>query len=109
MSDPPSSQPKSPQKDWVFSTWKRISEFVADVFQLKRSIATLTEQNNRFEGEIKRLQRQVDELSGQVKVLVDFVQTSLHNEIETRAERAAISLIDRLIALRDEGLEGDKR
>jgi hypothetical protein len=75
----------------------------------KRSVATLTEQNRRLAEEMARLQRQIDEQGGQLKVLVEFVQTSLRNDIETRAERAAISLIDRLIALRDdEPREGER-
>jgi energy-converting hydrogenase A subunit M len=101
--------PTIQRKDWVFATWKAISEFVADVLHLKRSVATLTEQHKKLDAEITRLQRQVDEQGGQLKVLVDFVQTSLRNEIETRAERAAVSLIDRLIALRDEGPQEDER
>jgi regulator of replication initiation timing len=109
MNEPPPPQAKTQQKEWVFATWKKISEFVADVVHLKRSVATLTEQNKRLDEEIARLQRQVDEQGGQIKVLVEFVQTSLRNEIETRAERAALSLIDRLIALRDEGPQEDER
>jgi hypothetical protein len=105
MNEPTSQSPpaKSGRQDWVFATWKKISEFVADVVHLKRSVATLTEQNKRMDDEIARLQRQVDEQGGQLKVLIEFVQTSLRNEIETRAERAAISIIERLIVLREEG------
>jgi hypothetical protein len=62
MNEPPPQPPppKSARQDWVFATWKKISEFVADVVHLKRSVATLAEQNKRMEDEISRLQRQGD-------------------------------------------------
>jgi predicted RNase H-like nuclease (RuvC/YqgF family) len=109
MNQPPTPQPKDQHENSLFATWKKIAEFVADVMHLKRSVATLTEQHKKLDAEIARLQRQVDEQGGQLKVLIEFVHTSLRNDIETRAERAAVSLIERLIALRDEGPQEDER
>ena len=75
---------------------------------LRRSVNTLNEQNKRLEEQIAQLQRQVDEQGGEIKILIEFVQTSLRNEIETRAERAAIDMIDRLITRRHGGSQREK-
>ena len=48
------------------------------------------------------LQRQLDDQSGQLKVLVSFVQTSLRDQIEGRAERAVINVLNRLTAASDD-------
>jgi hypothetical protein len=44
--------------------------------------------------EVQRLQRQVDEQAGELKVLVTFVHSSLRDQIEGRAERAAIRVFE---------------
>jgi hypothetical protein len=41
----------------VLFAWKKISEFVADVVHLQRSVATLTEENKKLVEEVTRLQR----------------------------------------------------
>ncbi|HKH81113.1 MAG TPA: hypothetical protein VKA03_05820 [Methylovirgula sp.] len=47
------------------------------------------------------MQRQVDEQAGELKILVGFVQTSLRDQIDTRAERAVVNVLERLMT-RDE-------
>jgi hypothetical protein len=46
---------------------------------------------------VQRLQRQVDEQAGEL--LVTFVNSSLRDQIEGRAERAAIRVFERLVSM----------
>jgi len=69
---------------------------------LERSVETLREDNQKLQEQVSRLQRQVDDQAGQLKVLVSFVHTSLRDQVDTRAERAAIGVFERLIAFKSE-------
>jgi ribosome-binding factor A len=51
---------------------------------------------------VQRLQRQVDEQAGELKVLVTFVNSSLRDQIEGRAERAAIRVFERLVSMQSD-------
>jgi hypothetical protein len=57
------------------------------------------ERTKSLEAEVQRLQRQVDEQAGELKVLVTFVHSSLRDQIEGRAERAAIRVFERLVSM----------
>jgi polyhydroxyalkanoate synthesis regulator protein len=81
----------------AFSFLKKIGEFVANVMQLERSVETLKEDNGKLQEQVSRLQRQSDDQAGQLKVPIAFVHTSLRDHVETRAERAAIGVFERLI------------
>jgi hypothetical protein len=70
--------------------------------RLERSVETLREDNQKLQEQVSRLQRQVDDQAGQLKVLVSFVHTSLRDQVDTRAERAAIGVFERLIAFKSE-------
>jgi hypothetical protein len=51
---------------------------------------------------VQRLQRQVDEKAGELKVLVTFVNSSLRDQIGRRAERAAIRVLERLASMQSD-------
>jgi chaperonin cofactor prefoldin len=84
---------------------RKIGEFLVNVLTLERSIEALKDRKKSLEAEVQRLQRQVDEQAGELKVLVTFVNSSLRDQIEGRAERAAIRVIERLASMQ----EGDER
>lgn len=91
-----------PKTGWQLPSWRRVAEFFANVVTLEHAVESLREQNRRLENEVGRLQRQVDEQAGQLKVLVSFVETSLSERVERQAARAAASVVERLIAVRGE-------
>lgn len=62
----------------------------------------LKEENKRLREELKAVQRQVNEQEGQLKVLLTFVQTALHEQVDSRAERVAIRAVERMISFRSE-------
>jgi chaperonin cofactor prefoldin len=91
MGDPPLEQsPGQSKPEWQLPFWKKIGEFVANVMRLERSKETLKEDNRKLQEQVSRLQRQADDQAGQLKVLLSFVPTSLRDQVETRAEGAAI-------------------
>jgi hypothetical protein len=53
------------------------------------------------------LQRQLDEQTGQLKVLLDFVNKALDERVESRAEEAAIRAFERMALLA--GLETGRK
>ena len=81
---------------------QKIGEFLANVWTLERSVDTLKDRTKSLEAEVQRLQRQVDEQAGELKVLVTFVHSSLRDQIEGRAERAAIRVVERLASMQED-------
>jgi chaperonin cofactor prefoldin len=79
--DPENKAPRQPETEtdqWKLPTWRRVGDFVSNVFQLERNIASLKEDNKRLRKELKAIQRQTNEQEGQLKVLLTFVQTALN-------------------------------
>jgi septal ring factor EnvC (AmiA/AmiB activator) len=100
--EPESEAPRQPETEtdqWKFPTWRRVGDFVSNVFQLERNIASLKEDNKRLREELKAIQRQTNEQEGQLKVLLNFVQTALNEQVDSRAERAAV---ERMVSFRGE-------
>ena len=64
---------------------------------LQRSVDELQDQNEQLVNRVSALQRQVDQQAEQLKVLLKFVQTSQRDQIEGRAERAVINVLNRLM------------
>lgn len=81
---------------------RKIGEFLANVLTLERSVDALKDRTRSLEAEVQRLQRQVDEQAGELKVLVTFVHSSLRDQIEGRAERAAIRVLERLASMQSD-------
>jgi hypothetical protein len=110
MGDPPPEQsPGQSKPEWQLPSWKKIGEFVANVMRLERSMETLKEDNRKLQEQVSRLQRQADDQAGQLKVLLSFVHTSLRDQVDTRAERAAIGVFERLIAFKSDENPEDQR
>lgn len=78
---------------------RKLGEFLANVLTLERSVDALKDRTKALESEVRRLQRQVDEQAGELKVLVTFVHSSLRDQVEGRAERAAIRVFERLASM----------
>ena len=93
----------SKSKGLSLPSLRKLGEFLANVLTLERSVDALKERTKSLEAEVERLQRQVDEQAGELKVLVTFVHSSLRDQIEGRAERAAIRVLERL-----ESMQGDE-
>jgi hypothetical protein len=58
--DPENEAPRQPETEtdqWKFPSWRRVGDFVSNVFQLERNIASLKEDNKRLREEVKAIQR----------------------------------------------------
>lgn len=85
-------------EEWKFPSWGRIGEFVANTLQIERSVASLKEENKQLRKELKELQRQVDEQAGKFEILSDFVRTAVHDQVDSRAEKAAVRAVETMLA-----------
>jgi chaperonin cofactor prefoldin len=81
-------------KGLTLPSFRKLGKFLANVLTLKRLVDALKDRAKSLEPEVQRLQRQVDEQAGELKVLVTFVHSSLRDQIEGRAERAAIRVFE---------------
>ena len=100
--EPGTSQPKGPR--FPLPSWNKLGEFLVNIniMQLERSVEALKEQNKQLNSQVLSLQRQVDEQSGELKVLVSFVHTSLRDQIDARAERALVKVLERMSSSSDD-------
>jgi chaperonin cofactor prefoldin len=92
----------SKSKSLSLPSLRKFGEFLANVLTLERSVDALKDRTKSLEAEVQRLQRQVDEQAGELKVLVTFVHSSLRDQIEGRAERAAIRVLERLASIQED-------
>ena len=60
----------SKSKGLSIPSFRKIGEFLANVLTLERSVDALKDRTKSLEAEVQRLQRQVDEQAGELKVLV---------------------------------------
>lgn len=84
-------------KDW-FPSFSKMRDFVLGVLQLQRSIETLREQNKVLAGEVKALQRQFDEQSGELKTIKHFIETAINDRAARSGEQAAFALIEKIMS-----------
>jgi hypothetical protein len=102
--DPP-TKAESVVRDVV--SWRRLGEFVRNILRLERSVEALKAENTELDQRIGTLQRQLDEQTGQLTVLLDFVNKALDERVESRAEEAAIRAFERMALLA--GLETGRK
>ena len=96
-SDTPESPKTSGKKAFALPSWKSITDFVGTVFDLRRSVASLTESNKSLREDLNRLQRQSDDQAGQLKVLINFVHTSLNEQVDRRAAQTAADIVGQIM------------
>jgi hypothetical protein len=80
--DQPPQQPSG--SDDSFS-WRRIAEFIRNILEVERSIRSLRSENAELRAKVDELQRMVDDHNGQLKLISNFVKTSLDERVERRA------------------------
>jgi len=96
-----------PELDQDLPSWRRIGEFVRNILRLERSVESLRKENSELDQRVGALQRQVDEQTGQLKVILDFVNKALDDRVEARAEEASIRAFERMASAA--GLKTGKR
>jgi hypothetical protein len=104
----PDSPPAEKRSGVGLPSWKSVIEFVTAMADVRRTVDGLKGSNRSLREDVARLQRQVDEQTGQLKVLLGFVQNSLDDQIDRRASRAAAELFSQLISLRADASADDE-
>lgn len=79
-------------------TLKKVGEFALGILQLQRSVERLKDENGALRREVQALQRQVDEQAGQLKAIQSFVQTAVYEHAARSGERAALTLVQQMLA-----------
>lgn len=104
MDDPETTQQSTPEKKSGagLPSWKSVIDFLTTMADLKRTVDGLKESNKALREDVARLQRQVDEQAGQLKVLLGFVQNTLDEQIDRRASRAAAEMFTQFVSLQDD-------
>lgn len=96
-SEEPGSKPSSnPARTPYLPTWGRLGEFVLNLLKLENSVETLKKENQELDHRVQELQKQVYEQSGQLKVLSDFVNKALEEQVRSKAEEAAVRAFERM-------------
>jgi chaperonin cofactor prefoldin len=93
------SEPKK-GKDWPVPSWKKIGEYVVGIFKLERSVEALKEQNKKLEAQVETLQRQADEHSGQMKIILSLIDSTINERAAQTAEQAALRVVEQLLSFR---------
>lgn len=89
-------------------SWRRIGEFVRNLLEIERSVRSLTAENRALRSKVDELQRMVDEHNGQLKLLSDFVRSSLDERVERRAEEAALRTLERFMVFAEKTETDDR-
>lgn len=95
----PQAEEEKKAKDW-FPSFSKMRDFVLGVLQLQRSIETLREQNKVLSSELKALQRQFDEQSGELKTIKHFIETAINERAARSGEQAAFALIEKIMSFK---------
>ncbi len=95
---------KSERLEEEILSWRRFGEFIRNILRLERSVEALKKENAELDRRFAALQRQFDEQTGQLTVLLEFVNKALDERVESRAEEAAIRAFERMASLMGLGL-----
>ncbi len=78
-------------------SWRRrIVEFVQNIFRLEGTVEALKKENKELAQRIQILQEQVLAHEGELRVLLQFIHKALDSTIESRAEKVAIGVFERM-------------
>lgn len=100
---PPHQSGSAGEEKWPAPSWRKVAEFVTGVFQLQRSVDQLKKDNERLRSEVSRLQRLTDEHTGQLKIMMTLLETTVNERAVRTAENAAARVVQQLLMLRDDG------
>ena len=101
MSD---AKPPAPRSHNVVPMLRRLGKAVKLIFGLVDSVAQLKLKNEALSRKIDELRHEVDQQAGQVRVLLQFVQSALNDRVQEQA-RAAV----RAVLAERENQPGTKR
>ena len=87
-------EPQETSESWSI---KRAGDFLKNILDLEANVSQLQKENAQLRDEVGRLQRLVDEHSGQLRVRVGALNSTLENRVTLAAQKAAIDTAVRLL------------
>jgi hypothetical protein len=87
------AKPPAPRSQNVIPMLRRIGEAVKMIFGLVESVEQLRAKNDILTAKVDELRRELDLQAGQVRVLMQFVQSALDDRVEMRATAAARAVL----------------
>jgi hypothetical protein len=97
MSNLPGAGEPVPREKGV--PWSRIGEFLKNVLRIERSVEGLRNENKFLRERLETMQRQLDQQTGQLLVLSEFVTKALDDRVAAKADEAAVRAVDRIMQL----------
>lgn len=83
----------APRRLNVVPMLRRIGEVVKTILGLVESVSELKAKNDALTANLEELRREVDQQSGQITVLIEFIRGALDERVEKRAEAAARAIL----------------
>lgn len=74
-------------------TPRRIAEFAGNVWRMEKAVDALKEEQRELRAEVDAFQLQMAVQARQLEVLSTFIQTSLNDRIDMKAENAALKAL----------------
>lgn len=94
----PKLEPHEPEGEYKLS-WGRFLQFGKNILDLERSVTALKAENKALRTEVREMQRQLDELSGEMRAVSKFISGAMDDKIDARVEKAEIRAFERLLSM----------
>jgi energy-coupling factor transporter ATP-binding protein EcfA2 len=95
-----SGQPKGGEeeaKGWKIPSLSRFGEYIKKLLELEGTVASLKAENKQIRKELGAVSQQVNEQSGQLKVLADFVRMATNAQVEAVAAKTAMKTVESMV------------
>jgi hypothetical protein len=89
--NPPSKQVGRFFPDWL--SFRRFAQAIREIWSLNESVAILKKDNEQFRFDIAVLQREQAAQGKQIEMLIRFIDTSISERIDMKAENAAYRIL----------------
>jgi predicted transcriptional regulator len=74
-------------------------EWAKNILTLERKVADLEKRNRELTAQVEKLQEQMIEQTGQLKIMVEFIKSAIDDKVALRAEEAVVRTLERIETL----------
>jgi hypothetical protein len=102
MSESATPSPSEPSSDENGSqlSLKKLGDMLIGFVQIQRNVEKLQKDNARLQAQVDRLQRICDDQSGQLKVIMRLIESTVNERAVRNSEEASLRLVQQYLALR---------
>jgi len=84
-------------KGWKIPSFRRLGDFFKRLLELEGTVSSLREENKQMRKELNAVQHQLNEQSGQLRVLAEFVKMATSAQVEATATKSAIKTVESIL------------